>query len=301
MDFPLFIRHRLRDLAVEQRDLAAAAQVTESYISQLLTGKKAPPAPERTDIYDKMETFLKLPAGKLAALADLQRTDTLKRKLVDPPAPLFKEVRELILRKCEPGREQPIRAMFEKEPFGALERLVTQKLLDVVKRVTKEELEDEDWLRLVARLTGRSYQQTRVIVLEFLEADVFNVSVEHCVTFLDPLLESWDIDLATFGMEIVLNRRLAPGHPKRFGFVELEPAPPVNEEPGLQAFLQDPSLRGDATAEEIEFLKKLRFTRERPTSLYYYRELQNLRDPLHFRRASSEREDGLAGGRVAQR
>ena len=162
------------------------------------------------------------------------RTDALKRKLADPPAPLFKEVRELILRKCDPSKEQPIRAMFEKEPFGALERLVTQKLLDVVKRVTKEELNDENWLRLVARLTDRSYEQMRVIVLEFLEADIFNVSVENCVTFLDPLIESWDIDLATFGMEIVLNRRLAPGHPKKFGFVELEPASPVDEEPGLQ-------------------------------------------------------------------
>lgn len=32
-------------------------QVTESYVSQLLTGKKAPPAPERTDMYDKMGAF----------------------------------------------------------------------------------------------------------------------------------------------------------------------------------------------------------------------------------------------------
>ena len=287
MDFRLLIRHRLKKLGTEQRDLAEATQVTESYISQLLTGKKPPPAPERTDIYDKMETFLRLPAGKLATLAELQRTDALKRKLADPPTPLFKEVRELILAKCEPGKEQPIRAMFEKEPFGALERLVTQKLLDVVKRVTKEELADENWLRLVARLTDRSYKQMRVSALEFLEADIFTVSVENCVTFLDPLIESWDIDLATFGMEVVLNRRLAPGHPKRFEFVEREPAP-VDEEPGLKAFLQDPSLRGDATAEEIEFLKKLRFTRQRPTALYYYRELQNLRDPLHFRRAATE-------------
>jgi len=288
VDFPLLIRHRLRELGTEQRDLAAASQVTESYISQLLTGKKAPPAPERTDIYGRMETFLRLPAGRLATLADLQRKDALKRKLADPPTPLFKEVRELILRKCEPGKEHPIRAMFEKEPFGALERLVTQKLLDVAKRVTKEEWDDENWLRLVARLTDRSYEQMRVMVLEFLETDVFNVSAENCVTFLDPLIESWDIDLATFGMEIVLNRRLAPGHPKKFEFVEREPAAPVDDEPGLQAFLQDPSLRGDATAEEIEFLKKLKFTRKRPTPLYYYRELQSLRDPLHFRRASTE-------------
>ena len=218
--------------------------MTESYISQLLTGKKAPPAPERTDIYDRMETFLRLPAGKLATLADLSRTDALKRKLADPPSPLFKEVRELILRKYAPGNAQPIRAMFEKEPFGALERLVTQKLLDVAKRVTKQELNDENWLRLVARLSDRSYEQMRVMVLEFLETDVFNVSPENCVTFLDPLIESWDIDLTTFAMEIVLNRRLAPGHPKKFEFVEREPVPPVNEEPGLQAFLQDPSLSG---------------------------------------------------------
>jgi transcriptional regulator with XRE-family HTH domain len=288
MDFRLLIRQRLKELEIDQRDLAVAAQVTESYISQLLTGKKPPPAPERTDIYDKMDAFLRLPTGKLATLAALQRTDALKRKLADPPRPLFKDVRELILRRCEAGKEQSIRTMFEKEPFGAFERLVTQKLLDVVKRVTKEELDDENWLRLVALLTDRSYEQMRVIVLEFLEADIFNLSAESCVTFLDPLIESWDIDLATFAMEVVLNRHLVPGNPKRLEFVEREPAPPIDEEPGLQAFLQDPSLRGNATAEEIAFLKKLRFTRQRPTPIYYYRELQNLRDPLHFRPVSTE-------------
>jgi transcriptional regulator with XRE-family HTH domain len=288
MDFPLLIRHRLKELGTEQRDLAAAAQVTESYISQLLTGKKAPPAPERTDIYDKMETFLRLPAGKLATLADLQRLDALKRKLADPPAPLFKEVREVILRKCPPGKAQPIRTMFEREPFGALERLVTQKLLDVVKRVVKDELGDESWLRLLARLTNRSFEQMRVIVIEFLETDVFTVSADNCITFLDPLIDSWDIDLATFAMEIVLNRRLAPRHAMRFEFVERESSSPVTEEPGFQAFLKDPLLSGDATADEIAFLKKLQFEGKRPTTLYYYRELQNLRDPLHFRRAEEE-------------
>jgi transcriptional regulator with XRE-family HTH domain len=288
MDFPLLIRHRLTELGTEQRALAEAAEVTESYISQLLSGRKAPPAPERTDIYDRMETFLGLPAGKLAMLADLHRKDVLKRTFADPPPPLFNEVRELILRKCEPRSAQAIRAIFEKEPFGALERLVTQKLLDVVKRVTREELTDENWLRMVARLTERSYTQVRVIVLEFLETDVLNVSAANCITFLDPLIESWDIDLGTFGMEIVLNRRLTSAHLKRFDFVEREPGPPVEEEPGFQAFLADPTLRGDATAEEIEFLKRLSFSRKRPTPLYYYRELQNLRDPLHFRRRSTD-------------
>ena len=229
-----------------------------------------------------MEAFLRLPAGKLATLADLQRKEAAKRKLADPPAPLFKDVREVILRKCDRGKEQILRSMFEKEPFGALERLVTQKLLDVVKRVTKEESDDENWLRLVARLSGRSYEEMRVIVIEFLDTDLFNVSAENCITFLDPVIESWNIDLATFGMEIVLNRRLNPGGPKRFEFMEREISSQMDVEPGLQAFLQDPSLSGNATSDEIEFLKTLRFSRRRPTALYYYRELQSLRDPLHF-------------------
>ena len=282
MDVSLVIKQRLEELGLGQRDLAAAAEVTESYISQLLTRKKLPPAPERTDIYDKMGKFLKLPSGQLSKLAEVQRREELKRKLGDPPAPLFKEVRELMLRKCAPDKEKQIREILEKQAFGELERLVTQKLLDVVKRVAKEELESENWLHLVARLSGRSYEQMRVIILEFLDTDVFNLSPENCVSFLEPLIESWDIDLTTFGVEIVLNRRLAPGRPKKFEFVEREPDQP-EEEPGLKEFLRDPSLSGDATEEEIEFLKRLRFKGKGPTPLYYYRELQNLRDPLHFR------------------
>jgi transcriptional regulator with XRE-family HTH domain len=283
MDVPLVIRQRLEELGVEQRALATAAQVTESYISQLLTRKKAPPAPNRTDIYEKMEIFLKLPRGELSKLATLQREEELKRRLGDPLTPLFGEVRELILRKYHLDTRMEIRAIFEKQSFGELERLVTQKLLDVVKRVAKEQLETEHWLRTVARLSDRSYEQMRVTVLDFLDTDIFNLSIEHCVAFLDPLIESWGIDLATFDMEIVLDRRVAPGPPKKFGFVEREPEESFDAEPGLKDFLQDPSLSGDATEEEIAFLKKLRFSRKRPTPLYYYRELQNLRDPLHFR------------------
>jgi hypothetical protein len=203
---------------------------------------------------------------------------------------LFKDFRELILRKCEPGKQAQLREIFEKEPFGALERLVTQKLLDVAKRVAKEELESENWLSLMARLSDRSYEQMRVMILEFLDTDVFNVSVENYVSFLDPLIEFWDLDLETFGVEIILNRRLTLGRPRRFDFVEREPEGPFDVEPGLEEFLKDASLSGDATGEEIEFLKRLRFIERRPAPLYYYRELQNLRDPLHFRTSGQPRE-----------
>jgi transcriptional regulator with XRE-family HTH domain len=287
VDISLVIRQRLTKLGLAQRDLANAAQVTESYVSQVLTRRKAPPAPNRTDIYQKMEKLLKLPRGQLSKLAELQRREGLKRKVMDPPEPLFKEVRALILRKCVPAKRRHVRLIFEKQPFGELERLVTQKLLDVVKRVAKEELQSENWLRLVARLSRRSYEETRVSILEFLDTDVFRVSAENCVSFLDPLIESWDIDLATFGIEVVMNRRLTPADVKRFEFVERESPPALEDEPGFKQFLEDTSLSGDPSEEEIEFLKKLRFRGKRPTPLYYYRELQNLRDPLHFRQSGA--------------
>lgn len=280
MDVSLLIRHRLKELGLEQKDLASAAQVTESYISQLLGRKKAPPAPGRTDLYDKIGEVLKLPKGELSKLAGLQRQEELKKKVAEPPIPLFRECRQLILRKCDSGRRGEIERIFEKQPFGELERLITQRLLDVSQGVAREELRSEEWLRLMAQLSGRSYEEMRVAILEFLDADVFNVSVENWVSFLNPMIESWDIDLKTFGIEIVLNRRLAPGRIKRFEFAEKKPDEGV--EPALEQFLKDAGLCGDITEDEIAFLGRLKFSGKRPSPLYYYRELQNLRDPLHF-------------------
>ena len=282
MDVCLVIKRRLDELGLAQKDLATAAEVTESYISQLLARKKLPPAPDRTDIYEKMAKFLKLPSDRLSKLAELQRREELKRDLAGPPTPMFGEIRELIVRKCVPGKTNQVRAIFEKQPFGELECLVTQKLLDVVKKVVKEELNSENWLHLVARLAGRSYEQMRVTLLDFLDTDVFSLSPENCVSFLDPLIESWDVDLTTSGMEIVLNRRIASADPRRFAFVETGPDQP-EVEPGFKEFLNDRSRSGTATKEEKELLRNLRFNGKRPTSLYYYRELQSLRDPLHFR------------------
>jgi transcriptional regulator with XRE-family HTH domain len=282
MPIALLIRTRLKELKLGQRDLARAAHVTESYISQLLTQKKLPPAPNRTDMYKKIERALKLPDGQLAKLADQQRLEQLRKRLGDQPTPLLHNVRELILRKCHPKKTRQIRTIFEKQHFGELERFVTQKLLGVVKSVARQELDNPTWMRKVARLSKKSYPQMRVTVLEFLDTTIFDLSNENCIAFLNPLLESWDIDLATFCIEIVLNRRVAPGHQKTFEFMERGPDKTSGEEPGLKNFLQDSLLSGDVSEEELLFLRALTFKNKRPTPLYYYRELQSLRDPLHF-------------------
>ena len=276
------IRQRLNELGRDQKELASAAQVTESYISQLLGRKKAPPAPGRTDIYEKIGDFLGLPAGELSALADAQRRLELQKKVAEPPAPLFPACRALMLRKCEPERREEVRRIFDRDPFGELERLVTQKLLDVVQGVAREELRGADWLRAMAQLNNRGYEQMRVAVLEFLDTDIFHVSPESCLSFLDPAIESWDLDLKTLAIEVVLNHRLTAGGVKRFEFVEKAEESLFTIEPGFEQFLRDKTLSGGATEEEIEFLKNLKFQGRRPAALYYYRELQSLRDPLHF-------------------
>ena len=284
MDVSQLIQQKLIELKLGQRDLANAAEVTEAYISQLLSRKKLPPAPARTDIYDKLGRILKLPPGKLAGLADVQRRQELKKKIQSPPAPLFRHLRDLLLHKCSRDRRAQIRAVFEKEPFGEVERLITQKLLNIVKELTSEELGRKDWLRVISQESGRGYKQMRIAALEFLETDIFNITPENCIAFLDPVIVSWDIDLGAFELEIVLNSRIASTRVKRFAFVE-KVTGRSDEEPGFAEFLKNRSLSGAATAEEVEFLKGLRFKDgRRPTSLYYYREIQNLRDPLHFRR-----------------
>lgn len=285
MDVCYLIKLRLRELGLEQKDLAAAAEVTESYISQLLNRKKLPPAPDRTDIYEKMGRILRFSNGELATLARAQRLDELRRGYEEPQRALLKETRELILKKCAPARRQQIRAIFERQAFGELERLITQKLLDVVSQAARSELDNEAWLQQVAQLSNRSYAQMRVIILEFLDTDILNVSNEDCISFLDPLIAGWDIDLSNFDMEIRLNERLVPGEPRKFAFVETGGDRPDEDEPGLTAFLKDAALSRDVSAVELEFLRRLRFKEKRPSALYYYRALQNLRDPLHFQPA----------------
>lgn len=283
LDFVTLVRSRLATEGRAQRDLAQAAQVADSYISQLLTRKRPPPAPDRTDIYSKMESFLRLEEGTLARLAAIERTEGLRQKLGQTtPDPMFRGFRELVLGKCVASKRDEVRAVFERQPFGTLERLITQTLLDAVQPVARQELDSENWIRLAARVGSRTHEEMRVMVLEFLDADIFHVSRESCVAFMDPLLESWDIDLDSFRVDVTLNPLLVANAQRRFEFVETEPNESADEPSGLDEFLADERLSGDVTEAEARLLRLCRFNGRRPTTLFYYRALQNLRDPLHF-------------------
>ena len=282
MDFVTLVKSRLATMGRAQKDLAQAAQVADSYISQLLTRKRPPPAPDRTDIYPKMEAFLRLEPAALARLAGIERREALKHKLGHAPEPLFHGFRDLILGKCVARKRDEVRVVFERHPFGTLESLITQKLLDVVQRIARQELESENWIRLAARVGSRTHEEMRVLVLEFLDTDIFHVSRENCVAFMEPLVESWDIDLDSLRIDIKLNRRLVVEPQRRFEFLETESTDGSDEPSGFVEFLEDARLSGDITEAETRLLRLCRFNGKRPTKLYYHRALQNLRDPLHF-------------------
>lgn len=282
MDFSALVKSRLAALGYEQKDLARAVQVTDSYISQLLTRRKAPPGRDRTDIYTRMEEFLQLGKGELGRVAENERTEEIRRKLGQAPEPLFPEFRDLVLGKCVPEKRDEVRAVFKAQPFGTLERVVTRKLLEVVQDIARQELDSENWFRLAASVGGRSREELRVIVLEFLDTDVFQVSKAACGAFLDPLVEDWSVDLESLRLDILLNPKLVEDAHRIFTFAEGQPSEDTASQAALAEFLEEPQLENPVTEEEARLLRCHRFGAKTPTTLYYYRALQNLRDPLHF-------------------
>ncbi|HUP45591.1 MAG TPA: helix-turn-helix transcriptional regulator [Thermoanaerobaculia bacterium] len=285
MDFVAFVRQRLEELAIGQRDLAAAADVTESYISQLLSRRKLPPLPNRTDLYDKMSGFLGVPRAELARLAALQHHQALDRTWRAEPAPLFGPMRELVLRKCRPATREAMRAVFEQQPFGNVERLVTRTLIESIRQEASDHARDEKWLQAISADSGPSYRKMRVRLIDLLDSDP-SASMGDFSYFIGPLIRFWDFD----ELQFLLTVQLTTGSTREFRFQEITKDVRPADTAGLRVFLRDATLSGGAAADEIKFLRSIRFAgNEHPTALFYYRTLQNLRDPLNFRADEAQR------------
>jgi hypothetical protein len=67
------LRRRLRELKRSPEELAAAAEVPTEYVTGLIAGSRRPPMPERTDVYERMTTFLRLGRTDLATCARAER------------------------------------------------------------------------------------------------------------------------------------------------------------------------------------------------------------------------------------
>ncbi|HVR44654.1 MAG TPA: helix-turn-helix transcriptional regulator [Thermoanaerobaculia bacterium] len=279
MDFAFVVRQRLDELGFGQRELAAACEVTESYISQLLGRKKLPPLPNRTDLYEKMSRLLGVPRDELARLAALQHHEVVDRTWRAAPAPRLGPMRELILQKCRAASQPAMRSIFEKEEFGYVEQLITRALIEAVRDEARAHARDEQWLRSISANARNSYRTMRVRLIDLLDSDPA-VSIGDYSLFIDPMIRSWEFDLHRFSLTI----RLTGGTRRAFSFEQRTKTDSLTDEPALRSFLRDATLSAGITADETEFLTRIRFAGpERPTALFYYRTLQNLRDPLNFR------------------
>ena len=89
-------------------------------------------------------------------------------------------------------------------------------------------------------------------------------------------MQSRDIDLSSFRIDIIPNRRVVSGGRKRLQFVAREPRPPIGWYQVLRSLLADMNLSGGAT--EGNRFEPLKLNGRRPTRIYYYPELQNLRE-----------------------
>lgn len=281
MDISELIRSRLVEIGLEQKELARAAGVTDSYVSQLLARRKSPPSPTRTSIYHRMDRFLGLPEGRLAEMAEAQRLAELRRAVADAPAPLLPHLREILLARCRPARRTVVADAFATAPFGELERLVAQVLIEVVQGIVRPRLHDDIWLRRLAKRNGEPADSLRALLKQLLTISALHLTVRHSELLLGVLIAEWDVDLVKFVIEVRPDRRLAGGKPRRFAMSE-QARGEVDEEPGFRAFVRDRALSSSASPDELAALKALRFEGRHPTAQYYYRELQSRRDPLHW-------------------
>ena len=202
----LLVRKRLRELKRTPRELAEAVQVSESYIADLVAGRRRPPAPGRTDVYAPMAKFLRLHRNDLPSCARHEREgdDVGRRRLAT-------RLWTLVLELCDPSKARTIVRRGTKRARGSdLEYVVAQRLLEVAQSFVRRQLDDEVGIRLAATREGRSYLEMRMKLLEFLDATADSLSLADFEEFLRPRIAAWDMDLETRAMRIVL-RAAEPG------------------------------------------------------------------------------------------
>ncbi|HYT04734.1 MAG TPA: helix-turn-helix transcriptional regulator [Gemmatimonadales bacterium] len=192
------VRRRLRELKRTPRELAEAVKVSEQYMSDLVAGRRRPPAPGRTDLYVPMAKFLRLHRNDLPTCARVERAAEPAQRRPDPL------VWKLVLGLCEPTRQRAIARRVTKPDGAELQALIVGRLLEVSQGFVRRRLEDEVGLRVAATRDGCTYLDARMRLLEFLDVCADSLSAGDCEEFVAPRIAAWDIELETCAMRIVL-------------------------------------------------------------------------------------------------
>ena len=204
------LRKRLKEINRSAEDLAQAAQVPSSYVEDLIGGRRRPPQPGRTDIYERMTTFLKLARNELAHCARAERASTEKAAGSGPDAAIGRE----LLALCEPATARHL-ARRRTEDGPAEMAQVLQRLLEVIQGTVRRVPEDEIALRVAAAQRGSTDLAMRFRVLEFLDATPETLTADDLREFVAPRLGLWDMDLETGVLRVVLRTEEPRGRQRR--------------------------------------------------------------------------------------
>jgi hypothetical protein len=193
------VRRRLRELKRSPRELAEAVQVSETYIADLVAGRRVPPAPSRMDVYAPMTKFLKLHRNDLPTCAKAERDGTTKSRRRPHP-----EVRRQMLDLCEPVRARTLLRKLGRKDGVGLERVIVGRLLEIAQGFVRRQLDDDVGIRIAATRDGCTYLERRMKLMEFLDVTPEGLGPADSDEFVRPRISAWDIDLDSNAMKIVL-------------------------------------------------------------------------------------------------
>lgn len=202
------IRDRLKAVERSPAELAEAVEVPIEYVEDLMSGRRRPPRPERTDLYDRMTSFLQLSRNDLATCAKLEREATAPAKI---PAPK-PTVRKALLDLCDPKTAKKLEQRRSKNGHAELSEFF-QRLLDVTQSTVRRLLTDQISLRIAAQGSPSSYAAMRLQVLEFLDTTPDTLTIDDLTKFLRPRVASWDVDWDTGALKVVLHSSNPDGPP----------------------------------------------------------------------------------------
>jgi len=191
----VLLRTRLKQLEKTSTELAEAVQLPMEYIEGLLSGKRRPPQPGWTDLYDRMTQYLKFGRNDLAAAAIAERAERAEApRRADP------RVRDLVLGLCEPSTAASFQPKSGKpHPADAM----AQRLLEVVQASVRH-----DTLAYRATMRpGRNHVTMRGRVFEFLDATIDALNVADFEEFIRPRVATWDVDRDTGVLRVVFQGR----------------------------------------------------------------------------------------------
>jgi hypothetical protein len=203
------LRRRLKETKRTPEELAEAVEVPPEYVEDLISGKRRPPLPGRTDVYERMTRFLGLGRTDLAACATAERASTKAKKNTGPDA----TVRRALLDMCEPTTAAELERRAKRDTAELIDFI--ERVVDVAQASVRRILDDPIALRLAATKNGTEYMTMRLKVLEFLDATPPTLTMADVQNWVMPKISRWDVDFTTGVLRVVLKTQDTPEQNRR--------------------------------------------------------------------------------------